>query len=150
MMPPVNKNPSRGELRTFGYVMLFGFWLIGALLFFGPWLKTRDVLALGWTASSLQITAVALQGLGVILCVLGLTAPSLAKPVYVVWMTAAMAMGLVMTTILLTVLFVVLLPVFSLVVRLGDPMRKRLNGTDTYWEDFQPHEATLERMRRLF
>jgi hypothetical protein len=68
---------------------------------------------------------------------------------YVTWMRASTPIGLAMSTVLLSVLFLFMLPLFSLVVRLGDPLRKKL-GETTYWEDYKPHEATLERMRRLF
>ena len=50
----VNKNPSSADLRKFGDAMFLGFFLIGALLFFSPWLRTRDVLDLGWTGSGIQ------------------------------------------------------------------------------------------------
>ncbi len=146
----VNKNPTISDLRKFGWAMLVGFWAIGALLWLSPWLKTRDLPALGWSGTGLQFTAISLQALGVGLCFLSLAAPPVARPVYVAWMTAAGAIGIVMSTVLLTVLFVFLLPVFSLVVRAGDPLRKRLTAGGTYWEDYKPHEATLERMKRPF
>ncbi len=146
----VNRNPSRDDLRKFGRAMFIGFFAIGALLDFFPFLSTGDVLALGWHETPLQYTAVGSMVLGVGLWVLSVAAPRAAKPVYVVWMTAAVAMGTVMTTILLTLLFVLFLPPFSLVVRLGDPLRKRLTGKDSYWEDYKPHEATLTRMQRPF
>jgi hypothetical protein len=44
---------------------------------------------------------------------------------------------------------VAFLPLFSLIVRFGDPLRKKLGGA-TYWEPYRPHEPTLERMRRPF
>ena len=52
--------------------------------------------------------------------------------------------------IMLTVLYFLLLPVFSLVVRFGDPVRKRLDPNGSYWEDHAPFKPTLDRMRRLF
>ncbi|MEK7710827.1 MAG: hypothetical protein AAB341_02930, partial [Planctomycetota bacterium] len=64
-------------------------------------------------------------------------------------MTATAPVGIVMSTILLTMLFMLILPVFSLIVRMGDPLRKKLGGA-TYWEDYKAHEPTLERMRRPF
>lgn len=145
----VNRNPSRGDLSKFGRAMFIGFFAIGALLFFLPFIRTGDIPALE-LRTRLQYTAISLQVLGGGLWVLSVAAPRAAKPVYVVWMTAAVAMGTVTTTILLTLLFVLFLPPFSLVVRLGDPLRKRLTGKDSYWEDYKPHEATLTRMQRPF
>ncbi len=77
------------------------------------------------------------------------TAQNTARPVYVAWMTVTVPIGLVMSTVLLTVLFVFVLPLFSLIVRWSDPLQKKL-GASTYWEEYKPHEHTLERMRRLF
>ena len=64
-------------------------------------------------------------------------------------MRTTVPVGTVMSTVLLTAVFVVVLPLFSIVVRLGDPLRKKLGGA-TYWEDYKPYEHTLDRMRRLF
>ncbi len=146
----VNKNPTRDDLHKFGVAMLVGFFLVGAILFLMPSFKTRGVFTLEWTGTASQIAAVSLQTLGVALFLLSYAAPGAAKPVYVVWMSITVPIGIVMTTIMLTVLFVVLLPVFSLVVRLGDPLRKRLHAGSTYWEDYRAHEATLERSQRQF
>ena len=105
---------------------------------------------MGWSGSGLQIAAVCLPALGAALLVLSLTAVELTKRIYVAWMSVATPIGIVMSTLMLTVLYFVLLPVFSLIVRRADPLRKRLSDADRYWEDYKPHEATLERMRRPF
>jgi len=65
-------------------------------------------------------------------------------------MTVSTFIGTIMTTIMLTILFIVLLPLFSLIVRLGDPLRKKITSGPTYWEDYKPHEASIERMKRPF
>jgi len=71
-------------------------------------------------------------------------------PVYVGWMSAAFAIGAVMTVVLMTVLFIVLLPLFSL-TRLADPLRMKLKPAgESYWEDHKHHESTLERTARPF
>ncbi|MGD2108830.1 MAG: hypothetical protein PVI86_05500 [Phycisphaerae bacterium] len=146
----VNKNPTSDDLRKFGYAMLGGFAVIGMLLYFVPWIKSRDASAIEWTGTLLQWIAVCLPPLGVMLCALSLLAPAAAKPVYVVWMTVGAAVGAVVSTVMLTVLFVFLLPVFSVIVRFSDPLRKRLKSDGTYWEDYKPHEPTIERMKRPF
>jgi hypothetical protein len=64
-------------------------------------------------------------------------------------MTLASYLGMVMTTLLLSVLFFVLLPIFSL-IRLKDPLRLKLRSAGTYWERPDPHEPTINRMRRPF
>ncbi len=146
----VNKNPTVPDLRKFGFAMLLGFGVLGVVLWIAPWLKARDPMLPVWSGAGLQITALCLWALGVALFALSFLFPAVAKPVYVGWMTVAAGMGMVMSTVLLTVLFVLLLPIFSLVVRAGDPLRKKLTPRGSYWEDYKPHEASLDRMRRPF
>ncbi|MGB2987591.1 MAG: hypothetical protein WBE26_17130 [Phycisphaerae bacterium] len=145
----VNKNPTVDDLHKFGWAMLVGFTVVGAVLWLAHWLKAQDA-GLGWSGGGAQVTAVCLWVLAWALFTLSHLSPSVAKPVYVGWMTAVVPIGIVMSTLMLTVLFVLLLPVFSLVVRVGDPLRKKLTADRSYWEDYKPHEPTLERMRRPF
>jgi hypothetical protein len=102
-----------------------------------------------WTGTDAQVAAIVSASLGAALLALSRASRSMTKTVYVGWMTATAPVGIVMSTILLTVLFVLILPVFSLIVRMSDPLRKKLGGA-TYWEDYKAHEPTLERMRRPF
>lgn len=87
--------------------------------------------------------------LGILLVTISVNAPGLARPIYMGWMTVTVPIGIVMSTILLTLLYFILLPVFALIVRSGDPLRRRL-GANSYWEDYKPYEHSLERMGRLF
>jgi len=146
----VNKNPTVDDLRKFGYAMLTGFVFIGVVIYVAPWLTAREISALHWAGTWRQWTAVCLGPLGVALCGLSILSPRAAKPVYIVWMTVAVAFGKVVSTVMLTLLFVFFLPVFSLIVRLGDPLRKRLKREGTYWEDYKPQDPTIERMMRPF
>src|SRR5690349_15528406 len=97
-MRTVNRNPDAKELRSFGWVMLAGFALIGALAWYssvkepGAWL-THGSWA--WTGARKQVAALAFWALASSLWGVSLFAPKLARPVYVVWMTAAGYMGLV-------------------------------------------------------
>jgi peptidoglycan/LPS O-acetylase OafA/YrhL len=146
----VNKNPTVDDLRKFGYAMFAGFAFIGALIYVSPWFKTRDMSVLAWPGTWAQWTALCLGLFGVALCGLCLVSPTGAKPVYLAWMTVAVGVGTIVSTILLTVLFVFLLPVFSIIVRIGDPLRKKRKPRGSYWEHYKPHEPTIERMRRPF
>ena len=146
----VNKNPTTGDLYKFGWSMMIGFGVIGVLLWLAPWWRGGESGSLSWSGAAPQITAVCLWGLGVLLWALSRTTRRIARPVYVAWMSAVVPLGIVVSTIMLTVLFVLLLPVFALVVRFGDPLRRKLRGGGTYWEDYRPHEATLERTARPF
>jgi hypothetical protein len=151
-MRPVNKNPSEQELRSFGWVMVGGFALIGALLWYtsvkplGAWLP----VAWGWTGAPRQIAAAVLWTIGPIVWAVAMASASATRPIYLVWMTVAGYMGVVSSFIVLSLLFFVALPPFSL-IRLLDPLRKKLNGSgQSYWEKPVVHEATLERMAKPF
>jgi len=146
----VDQNPTTSTLRKFGVAMFFGFGVLGALAWASQSFSDRSVGGFTWTGHWSQIAALCLWALGVALCAISFGPRALARPVYVGWMTVSMGIGVVMSTILLTVLFVVLLPPFSLVVRLGDPLRKRLGQAPSYWLPHKGHEPTLERMRRPF
>ena len=146
----VNKNPDRAELNKFSWAMLIGFGVLGAAVWALPWIKGGGAGALAWSGARGQIGALCLWAAGLMLLVLSRGPESLAKPIYVGWMSVATWIGLIVSTVLLTVLFFVLLPVFSLVVRAGDPLRKKLTAGGTYWEDCKPHDHTLEELRRLF
>lgn len=146
----VNRNPDVRELNKFGWAMLIGFPAISALLWVLPAYRI-GAGALAWSGTGLQITAIGLLVLGIGLCLLAKLSPPIAKPVYVVWMSLTVPIGIVMSTIMLTVLFVVLLPVFSMIVRFQNPLRRKLAASkDSYWDDYKPYEPTLERMERPF
>lgn len=146
----VNRNPSPKVLRGFGKAMLIGFGVLGAIIWMVDYYRAGGGSLFAWTGSRPQTTAVVFWSLGILLAAISYAAPAVAKPIYVIWMTVANYIGIVMSTILLTLLFVLLLPIFSIIVRRTDPLRKRLRSGDTYWEDYNPHEATIERLKRPF
>ncbi|MBU0718806.1 MAG: hypothetical protein KJ749_11200 [Planctomycetes bacterium] len=146
----VNKNPTAQELRKFGWAMLFGFGGLGLLLWLAPWVRGGGAGALAWSGRSGQITAVCFWVVSLTLGVVGVSAANVARPVYVLWMSVAAVLGIAVSTIMLTLLYFLLLPVFALVVRWGDPLRKKKTQSDTFWEDHEPYEATLDRMARMF
>jgi protein-S-isoprenylcysteine O-methyltransferase Ste14 len=145
----VNKNPTRDDLRKFGWAMLLGFGVLGVILWFVHSRKAEIGFA-SWDGSGAQIASSVMWAAGVFCCVISLASPAITKPIYVTWMSVTVPIGLFMSTVMLTVLFVVILPVFSLIVRRTDPLRKKLKKGGTYWEDYKPHEPTIERMRRPF
>jgi hypothetical protein len=148
VMFQVNRNPSESDLRKFGRAMLIGFGVIGVVLWIAG-ARRAGAQVSAWTGSGAQVAAIVLASLGAALFALSRASRSMTKTVYIGWMTVTVPVGIVMSTILLTVLFMLILPVFSLIVRMGDPLRRKLGGT-TYWEDYKAHEPTLERMRRPF
>jgi hypothetical protein len=151
-MQGVNKSPNRSDVRTFGLVMLVGFGVIGAALwYFGllPEHRWWPVRGWGWNGSARHATAVVFWGLGVLFTVVCQLSPRGGRVLYIVWMTGAMYLGTAATTVLLSVLFAALLPFFSL-IRLADPLRLKRKSSGSCWEEPTPHEATLERTRRQF
>lgn len=146
----INRNPSPTDLCKFGWAMLGGFGGLGAVLWVIHWCRTADGELFEWTGDGARVVVLCLWALGVVLWILSLVAPVAAKPVYVGWMTVTVPVGIVMSMFLLTLLFFIVLPVFSLIVRTGDPLRRKLTKGETYWENHEPYESTMERMRRLF
>lgn len=146
----VNKNPNANDLRKFGWAMLLGFGVLGILLWILPTIRGTESATLSWTASREQIVALCCWGAGILLWAISMASQAAAKPVYVAWMSVMVPIGLVMSTIMLTLVFIILLPIFSLIVRLGDPLRKRLRREGSYWEDYKPYEPTMDRMARPF
>ncbi|HNO78728.1 MAG TPA: hypothetical protein PKN33_11765 [Phycisphaerae bacterium] len=145
-MLPVNRNPNAKTLRSFGVAMLFGFGVIGAIL----WYTGSEPNGFNWRDVAAQKVAIALWVLGVLLAIIAVGPRSLSAPIYIAWMTVGMFLGAIMTFIMMSVLFVVLLPIFSL-IRLKDPLRMKLKPPgESYWEDHRDHEPTLERTARPF
>lgn len=144
----VNRHPNSRDIRTFGWAMLGGFGFLAAFFWIAAWRGGATLTA--WSGSAGQITAAVLLSLGMVLFALSHVAVSASKHIYVLWMTVGLAIGLVVSTILLTFLFFLVLPFFSLIVRRGDPIRKKAGSVESYWEDYKPHDPTLDRMRRLF
>ena len=68
-MQGVNKNPSRSDVRTFGLVMLLGFGVIGAVLWYQS-IKPPDGwwpdAGWGWNSGVPQVIAIALLALRVV------------------------------------------------------------------------------------
>jgi len=146
----INKNPTASDLRKFGWAMLCGFGGLGALLWIIHWWRIPGGGLFAWSGHGVQVAVLYLWALGFVLWGVSFLLPALAKWVYVFWMTVTVPVGIVVSTVLLTLLFLIVLPIFVVIVRAGDPLRKRLTPDDTYWEDHKPYEPTLERMRRMF
>jgi hypothetical protein len=143
---PVNRNPNAKVLRSFGLAMLFGFGVIGGLL----WYLGPDPNSFGWHGVGAQKVAIGLWILGVLLALVSIEPKGIAVPLYVGWMSIGMFLGAIMTFVLMSVLFIVLLPIFTL-IRFKDPLRLKLKPPgESYWEDYREHEPTLERTARPF
>jgi hypothetical protein len=144
-MLTVNKNPTSRDLHWFAAAMLVGFPAVSALLYLASRARPDD----GLDSKGLVVLAASLSLVGVVAGLLTLISLRTGRKLYVLWMTVTVPVGVVMSTLLLSVLYFLFLPVFSLIVRRHDPLRKRMGGA-SYWEDHKTHEPTLDRMRRPF
>ncbi len=140
----VNKNPSPRDVRWFALGMLAGFPLLAILFYMARARAGGDHVTLFATSLAIGVFAI-----GVLTGMAALAAPSAGRWLYVAWMTLTLPIGVVMSTLLLSLIYFLFLPVFSWVVRRNDPLRMKTGGS-TYWENYKPHEPTIERMRRPF
>jgi len=145
----VNRNPSPRDLRMFAWSMLIGFNVLAIVALLLACWKSGWTQPFFWPSPRAKTIAIVFSVVGTSMWLVSLVSPAAAKRLYIGWMTVMVPVGIAMSTVMLTLLFVILLPVFSLIVRRGDPLRKKL-GASSYWENYKPHEDTLERMRRLF
>lgn len=70
------------------------------------------------------------------------------KSIWAAWKRFAYILGKIQTTILLTLIYFLIIPFFSL-VRLKDPLSKRLEGS-SYWQAFKKQPTTLEQFQKMF
>ena len=123
-------------LRSFGFVMAGAFAVIAILLFW------KQRAAAPWMAGG-----VALFG------GLGLIAPVILKPIYIVWMTFAHYLSFVMTYVILTVFFYIVLTPVGLLMRVfgKDLLAKKFpGGKETYWVPSESYPDDIERYSKPY
>jgi hypothetical protein len=90
---------------------------------------------------------------GAVLILGGLAVPRALAPVYRVWMTAAIAMGFVMTRVLLTLAFALVFVPVGLVFRLlrRDALAQRPDrAAPSYWLRHEGGPSARDRMERMY
>ncbi len=136
MEPNEIRQANTAILRKFGLVMAIPLAIIGAVLL--------------WKENGAAMYLFILAGL---FAVSGLLLPHLLKPVYIVWMTFAFYMGMVMTYVLLTLFFFVALTPVSLAMRLlgKDLLKQKFPGNDeTYWVPADEYPDDIERYSKPY
>lgn len=126
----INKDPSRGQLRSFALLWFPAFCaLVGFLLYRG----------VGATP------AYAVWGGGVVISVVGLLAPAFMRLVFVGLMYVTFPIGFVVAHVLLGAIYYAVITPIGLVMRVGgyDPMGRR-GIRETYW---QPRSGQRPRKR---
>lgn len=132
----VNTNPSKRELRQFGFI-----WL-GFLAFFGgvAWLKFgNQTLATGLWAAALVVPLI------------GWFVPAITKLVFVGMSYAAFPIGFVVSHVVLAAVYYLILTPIGILMRLFryDPMRRRLQpDVDSYWIQREPHPDPKQYFRQ--
>ena len=135
-MMEINWNPSRKELRQFGFLCLVFF---GAL---GAWSYSKNGFTI-W--NELLFGAAAIGG------ILGAVAPQLLKYVFVGWIVAVFPIGWTVSHLLLgAIYYLILTPIGLLVRALGnDPMNRTFDrGASSYWSTHE--QAPVARYFRQF
>ena len=135
-MMEINWNPSRKELRQFGFL---------CLAFFG------GLAAYNWYHGGVTLAVELLTAAALIGGVLGAVAPQLLKYVFVGWIVAVFPIGWTVSHLLLGFIYFFILTPIGLLLRLlgQDPMNRSFDpGAKTYWSTHE--QAPVARYFRQF
>jgi len=133
----INWNPSRKELRVFS-LLLIGFGAIVAAILF------RRLESQTPAVAGLIVTGV----IGAI----GFAAPTLIRPLYVVWMALAFPIGWTVSHLIMLAIYYMVLTPIGLAMRLcgRDPMQRRFDrGAQTYWLPRTPRKDLKNYFRQF-
>jgi len=126
----VNWNPSRKDLRVFGIAALIATVIVAYLL------RLRKDLPLQW--------ALAIVAFGVIVFVGSMVLPKPTKVIYVVMVSLALPIGLVISTVLMTAFYYLLLTPLGLFFRLvgRDELDLKFDRSrGSYWVKRRPPKS---------
>ncbi len=125
-----NWNPSRKDLRIFGIAALIATVILACLL------HLRKDLPLQW--------ALGIVAFGLIVFVGSLVLPKPTKVIYVIMVSLALPIGLVISTVLMTAFYYLLLTPLGLFFRLvgRDELELKFDrGRESYWIKRRPPES---------
>ncbi|MGB1252551.1 MAG: SxtJ family membrane protein [Candidatus Promineifilaceae bacterium] len=92
-------------------------------------------------------------GVGIFLIIFGFVAPTLLKPLYLVWMSIAVVMGFIMTRVILTLLYFGVLTPIAFLARLSGTQFMTLKPDPTqasYWNERPQKKASRESYEKQF
>jgi hypothetical protein len=144
-MIDLNLRPGRDTLRTFGFVALIAFGLLGGLV---VWKRALVGIHLG--QASLRVAFV-LWGIGAVSALLSLTAPTLNRYLYVGLTLLTFPIGFILSHVLLAIVFYLVITPVGLVMRLlgRDPLQRKFNPeASTYWVDHAEPKSVEEYFRQ--
>ena len=130
----------RRDLRKFGALMGTVLAIICAIVLWRQGLPASTV-------------AIAIGCLALVFLAMGAVAPLGLRPVYIVWMALAIALGFIMTRVILTLVFFLVITPIGLVMRaLGkDPLTKGPDSSlDSYWIPKVYRTRDPERLRKYY
>ena len=137
MMTP--NTSDRIEQRNFGLVMAAAFCVLGLLR---------------WAIHQFGAFPVWFFVVGALFAVLGLLAPRVLRPVFVVWMKLADVLNWVMTRVFLTVAWYLIITPTGLIMHLRrgeDPLKRAWLPTPaTYWEEAEELGEGVEGFKNQF
>ncbi|MEM7351311.1 MAG: SxtJ family membrane protein [Acidobacteriota bacterium] len=122
----INRNPSQGELRIFGLILLVLFGLIGGIVL--------------WHWGRLDVSTI-IWAIGVGLTALFYAVRGLRLPMYLVWMRAVYPIGWLVSHLLLGIVYYLVITPIGLLLRLfgRDPLERRINrAVESYWSRHDP------------
>ena len=108
------------DFKSFGFIIGIILSLFGLFLFY----KQIDYFIYFVSVGSTFLT-------------LGLIAPKILKPIYVVWMTLAVVIGWIMTRLILSVLFYSVITGIAILTRIigKDFLNLKINNNESYWNN---------------
>ena len=130
---------SRVEQRKFGLLMAAAFCVLGLIR---------------WALHHFDVFPVNFFAIGAVFGVLGLVAPKVLQPVFVLWMKLAEALNWLMTRVFLTIAWYLIITPTSLIMRLRrseDPLNRAwLPADKSYWEPAEEMGEGIESYKNQF
>ena len=130
------KNVTNGEARKTAFV-------VAAVL--------TTAAALFWYRGKMTSSVISI-GIAVLLALIGLFVPAVAKVFHRVWYRIAFALGWVNSRILLTIIYYLIFVPYGVISRLAgrDPLNVRSAAGESYWHKREKTRQTREQFERLF
>lgn len=133
----INWKPSKKDLRVFGLLLILFGGVIASLVYF----------KYDHEAAGLVVLIVAS-----VLGVIGICAPTLIRPVYLVWMALAFPIGWTVSHLMMGVVFYLVLTPIGLIMKVcgRDPMQRRLDRScQSYWVPRTPSRDVKRYFRQF-
>ena len=137
-MIPVNRNPTKSQLRLFAALVFPLFW---------GW-----VAFLVYRRAEMPRVAIAIAAVAVVISILGLFSPAFMRRVWIAMMVGLSPIGWVLSHVILAFIYYLVLTPVGLALRLAgrDPLHRRLDReAKTYWID-RGSEPPVDRYFRQY